>query len=1115
MARRDTDQILSYYQSEHAGRDPDLHAQVQDSKPNTSPHADRHDRTRHSESSPSHRSPSRLPPPSNHARKNSKTALAPAPPLSSYVNPEPRASLSALPLSTHTHDVPELPTPHSTRERERTSGSTGSGRAAGSDRSEFRHSRRPSVPTEGGADRRRLAIVEMDTPLPASLGRKRSNLDGRSNPSATDSPPSRSSARAHPLDAMPGGTLFARRGVHIGGLALVAPPDAAPSSYQDLTPPPSTAPLVSTGSKTTSAKFAATHARSASEAVDGGRARLARMPSRDVGIVGLHSGSSASESAGPASPGSDDLYGIGVGDGSVPVFQTPGRSRPPSPGHATDARLDRLPQRLFPSPLIGMDDADAGMLTPPIGQGKDIRQPVVGPVIVGLSPELLRRDRAHPGARHPQAQSPASSSGSSSVQSPSSSSTSFPSPFLHYHPGLHATAGPLPPPPRSIFDTTRGDPGPPPRPPRYHTPIPNNSRRDIDAIKEALQLPQSVSAKLAARTPPVEDREDKLEGQPPKPEGSTGQERSKARSMDSVYSDEAADEPSVKLVSAPPPAHRREGAFPPSRFLSSSPSKQSVQSPLPSQSPPQIDEATPASSRGAAGGRPVVVVEQDEPEEETAKSEEEVPRRPAIDLERESSWASLRESVLTKRHSSPNGKTNMLQKPSPEVVSRSPSVSHLPSLPPKSIRGWSDDEKSTSLAPSSFKVLTSLKRFSSLPRTPSRSSRSSKRSSTDDPRRSLSPPPPTPPPQIHVQSPPRKRMVPKIKYVHSWPPAMNPAEIVSLRGSRERAQMYAMKINELSQYDCGLRNWLQTQHRGSLSQPSTQASHRGAHHAPHASLPAEFGAVPSGLRNVSHGSMASEATFPIRADAYTATDLSTRPSDVFSSAASPPNLPYPALAQVQISTSRSPARASTLLLSPTKALGLPLPLSGARSGTGFFADKPTLGAPSGRLLKQRPPGIAQAHSSPQPSTSTPPSIPGGPRSAPGRIARAKTSGSALGSTGRTSNTSSRGGSASPPRPAGSTSPQRQSASVVAASRRPSLFARARQGHASVVPHTARGVSPAGRADLAFEREVDRLADLLPHAERQVLAGYLRRAGQDMLAIGQYLEDEKNGTLRRD
>ncbi|KAF5369769.1 hypothetical protein D9758_001311 [Tetrapyrgos nigripes] len=49
----------------------------------------------------------------------------------------------------------------------------------------------------------------------------------------------------------------------------------------------------------------------------------------------------------------------------------------------------------------------------------------------------------------------------------------------------------------------------------------------------------------------------------------------------------------------------------------------------------------------------------------------------------------------------------------------------------------------------------------------------------------------------------------------------------------------------------------------------------------------------------------------------------------------------------------------------------------------------------------------------------------------------------------------------------------------------------------------------------FARQVDKLHDLLPQAEREVLAGYLRRAGQDVLAIGQYLEDEKCGRIRRD
>lgn len=72
----------------------------------------------------------------------------------------------------------------------------------------------------------------------------------------------------------------------------------------------------------------------------------------------------------------------------------------------------------------------------------------------------------------------------------------------------------------------------------------------------------------------------------------------------------------------------------------------------------------------------------------------------------------------------------------------------------------------------------------------------------------------------------------------------------------------------------------------------------------------------------------------------------------------------------------------------------------------------------------------------------------------------------------------------------------------AVNRRPSLFTKS-------ISAPAHSTSP------EFERQVDKLADLLPQAERRVLAAYLRRTGTDMLAIGQYLEDEKNGTIRYD
>jgi hypothetical protein len=69
-------------------------------------------------------------------------------------------------------------------------------------------------------------------------------------------------------------------------------------------------------------------------------------------------------------------------------------------------------------------------------------------------------------------------------------------------------------------------------------------------------------------------------------------------------------------------------------------------------------------------------------------------------------------------------------------------------------------------------------------------------------------------------------------------------------------------------------------------------------------------------------------------------------------------------------------------------------------------------------------------------------------------------------------------------------------------RRPSLF--------DLTQNTVVNVQP----NPNFSHQVDQLHALLPHADRDILAGYLRRAGQDMLAIGQYMEDERMGTIRR-
>ena len=57
--------------------------------------------------------------------------------------------------------------------------------------------------------------------------------------------------------------------------------------------------------------------------------------------------------------------------------------------------------------------------------------------------------------------------------------------------------------------------------------------------------------------------------------------------------------------------------------------------------------------------------------------------------------------------------------------------------------------------------------------------------------------------------------------------------------------------------------------------------------------------------------------------------------------------------------------------------------------------------------------------------------------------------------------------------------------------------------------------PAVELKAAFDIQVQKLSDLLPHANKDILAGYLCCApNQDpMSAIGTYLEDKKQGCLQ--
>jgi hypothetical protein len=354
--------------------------------------------------------------------------------------------------------------------------------------------RRSSIPSAGGMDKRRLVIVDMS-----------SSDHGHGSAAST----------------MRNGSIHSRRGIErpMDGLALVAPPDASPKTYTHLTSPVS-ASLVGGKAHSKAPSHGLSHAKSSSEITTSGTAVLGtrsgsaqqiahrRKSSRQVGIIGTSEGSADQPQRTP-----DAL--------KPPIFQLP-QQRSPSP-QGTTSQSD-ISDAHGPSPLRGQSLKDEYLstlsiiapdplvVTPGIREGKDIQMPVAAPVVVSLtlssshttrssrrslSPDKLSALTSSPGAESTYT---AASSPGSSYPSPPFSPEGRPS-YLYYQPGVHATAGPLPPPPRAVFNITPGA-APPPRPPRLNSPPPPGSRGrgDVGSMQQVLQLPDLAVGGLNEKT---------------------------------------------------------------------------------------------------------------------------------------------------------------------------------------------------------------------------------------------------------------------------------------------------------------------------------------------------------------------------------------------------------------------------------------------------------------------------------------------------------------------------------------------------------------------------------------------------------------------------------------
>ncbi|KAF8484488.1 hypothetical protein DFH94DRAFT_234896 [Russula ochroleuca] len=827
----------------------------------------------------------------------------------------------------------------------------------------YRHRQTNNV--ERSSDNRKIAIVplKVDTPGPARGDETAQYIPSVPNATTTTLPPPLAGRR----ELLVGAQLAA------SGPALVAPADTTNLvRLQDVPSSPSSSASLSP----TTPKFP--HSPSSSSEQEKSRTRRSiahpRSP-RDVGIVGTLTRRELPP---------QDLTTVQdpASDYQPPIFQTPS-SRSSSPDTSS---VDTTSPESNPR----LRTASSGEAHPHSAHSLNTSLP---------RPQLV----------DPPEQGQASPVAASSV-------STAPSSYVHYQPGVHSKAGPLPPPPRAMFDIDFNAP-PPPRPPRLRSPSPLNSQKAPGG-----GTPPSVTVRLAAKPSTASIHQIHISATPPLSTQSSSSE-------ESDYSPDSEPGPTC------PVRHAREGAFPPSTILAT-PAERNHS--LPDKSIRLVPEVPskdqlPDPPTDILDSTPAITVQpaKDAPSPSTARSPE---------LRRESSWISNSND-------------------SSHISSESSRHAFEDARPQEGGSYSSTRDSATEDSPSEPKrkggILTNLKRYSSLPRPPSmRSQRLSIFTRT----------PPPPKPRIRARS----------------PDAMRCKDILNKRSALERATAYAHKINELSMYDCGLGDWVtSTKEKGSSKTRLVPIS-------PSQSPDSDLDPRP---RHTSRASISSEMTFPLRADAYIATDLSQRDIDTVPSPnVPPPALPYPALAGVS-STVNSRHSATTMGAQLSHATSLSM---GSKVTGAFFSHLGRSSSTRKDVSKPAQPtrSTKQSLTAPNPrpvQIISAPSVPGGPRALPGRVQRSQTL--------MLSSSPPNSGNAS------ASLPMRRRSNTL---KRPSFFGRS--------PNPSPEVDVPTSTD--FTRQVDRLADLLPHADKDVLAGYLNRAGQDILAIGQYLEDERNGTVRR-
>ena len=298
--------------------------------------------------------------------------------------------------------------------------------------------------------------------------------------------------------------------------ALVAPLDTSRVPLHDIPFSSLTSSLPSIVSPTTPS-VVRSPSSSSSQAEYARKARTTtshtKSSSRDIGIVGTRR-----EPSREFAKVSQDI----LSDLKPPIFQIPA-ARSPSPHifvstdtSNSNSSAHHIPSNVSHAPPSAMAASVEPMhsVSPVMNRLTEYTQPRSAPSIIASS------------SRHQGISTPERDQVSPSSASPMSTA---PSSYLHYQPGIHSKAGPLPPPPRAMFDIDFSAP-PPPRPPRLRSPSPMTAKRGPAESTTST----SVTVRLASKTSVTSiHHQIQLNSVPP-----SNNESSSSESEGSIYSPE-------------------------------------------------------------------------------------------------------------------------------------------------------------------------------------------------------------------------------------------------------------------------------------------------------------------------------------------------------------------------------------------------------------------------------------------------------------------------------------------------------------------------------------------------------------------------------------------------